>query len=435
MSISATGGKPAMRIVVLAVSATLVLALACLGELPAVLLATAQAPEGVTDRTIVVGMSAPFTGASRSLGIELYRGSMAYLSEVNRAGGVHGRTVQLRAYDDGYQPDRAVKNTLQLMLEDKVFLLFDYVGTPTVTRVLPLLKKYEPLNFRLFFPFTGAQPQREPPYDRLAVNMRASYRQETAGLVANFRSIGRSRVAVFYQADAYGRSGWVGVREALGRDGHKIAAEATYTRGAKFTESFDRQVAILQEANPDAIISIGAYEACAGFIRDARKAGLKMPIANVSFVGSESLLQLLMATGKEDRRDYTVDLVNSQVVPSYDNQDLPVVSDYRALMDRYHPSPPAGLAAADYQPLPYSFVSLEGFVNAKLLVDVLNRLGPAPTRARIADTVAGISALDLGMGTPISFAAGDNQGSDAIYYTTVENGRFVPIRDWSEWRK
>jgi branched-chain amino acid transport system substrate-binding protein len=392
-------------------------------------------PEGVTEKQIVVGMSAPFKGASRSLGIELYRGSLAYLSEINRAGGVHGRTIELKAYDDGYQPDQAIKNTVKLMLEDNVFLLFDYVGTPTVTRVLPLLKKHERLNFRLFFPFTGAQPQREPPYDRLAINLRASYRQETEGLVANFQSIGRSRIAVFYQADAYGRSGWVGVREALARQNQKIVGEATYTRGTKYTESFDRQVAILQEADPDAIISIGAYAACAAFIRDARKAGVTVPIANVSFVGSESMLELLIAAGKEDGRDYTTNLVNSQVVPSYENPNVPVVQEYRALMDKHNPATPAGLADADYKPLRHSFVSLEGFLNAKLLVEVLRRMGPNPVRAKIAETVAGIDGFELGMGRPISFAGQRNQGSDAIYYTTVEDGRFVPIRNWKGWSK
>jgi len=394
-----------------------------------------QFAEGVTDRQIVVGMSAPFKGASRSLGIELYRGSMAYLSEVNRAGGIHGRTIELKAYNDGYQPDQAIKNTLKLMQEDKVFLLFDYVGTPTVTRVLPLLKKYDKLHFRLFFPFTGAQPQREPPYDRLAVNLRASYRQETAGLVDNFLAIGRSRIAVFYQADAYGRSGWVGVREALASHNLKIVGEATYTRGTKYTESLDRQVAMLQEVKPDAIISVGAYAACAAFIRDARKAGLTVPIANVSFVGSESMLELLVAANKADGREYTGNLVNSQVVPSYENPNVPVVKEYLALMDKHQPSTPAGLADADYKPLRYSFVSLEGFLNAKLLVEVLKRMGAHPERAKIADTVAGIEGFELGMGRPISFTAQRNQGSDAIYYTTVEDGRFVPIRDWKAWRK
>jgi len=411
--------------------------IALLGLAPALVLSSALlgAQEGVTDQQIVVGMSAPFKGASRSLGIELYRGSMAYLSEVNRTGGVHGRRVVLKAYDDGYQPDQAIKNTLKLMLEDRVFLLFDYVGTPTVTRVLPLLKKYDKLHFRLFFPFTGAQPQREPPYDRLAVNLRASYRQETAGLVDNFVAIGRSRIAVFYQADAYGRSGWVGVREALASHDLKIVGEATYARGTKYTESLDRQVAMLQEVRPDAIISVGAYAACAAFVRDARKAGLAVPIANVSFVGSESMLELLVAASKADGHDYTVNLVNSQVVPSYENPNVPVVKEYLTLMDKYQPAPPAGLADADYKPLRHSFVSLEGFLNAKLLVEVLRRMGAHPERAKIAETVATIDGFELGMGRPISFAAQRNQGSDAIYYTTVEDGRFVPIRDWKVWTK
>ena len=70
---------------------------------------------------------------------------------------------------------------MKLMLEDRVFLLFGYVGTPTVTRVLPILKKFQDEQVYLFFPFTGAQPQREPPYGDFAFNLRASYRQETAG--------------------------------------------------------------------------------------------------------------------------------------------------------------------------------------------------------------------------------------------------------------
>ncbi len=392
------------------------------------------AAEGITNSEVVVGMSAPFKGPSRGLGIELYRGSRAYLDEVNRHGGVHGRRVTIRAYDDGYQPEQAVKNTLKLMREDRVFLLFDYVGTPTVTRVLPLLKKFDALHFLLFFPFTGAQPQREPPYDRFAVNLRASYRQETEGLVDNFLAIGRTRIAVFYQADAYGRSGWVGVRETLARRQMKIVSEATYARGTKFTESLDRQVALLQAEQPDAIISVGAYEACAAFIRDARRAGLNVPIANVSFVGSESLLGLLVRQGREDGKNYTANLVNSQVVPSYENLALPAVREYRDLMSK-NPTVPADLSASDYQPLPSSFVSFEGFFNARLLVEILNRLGDHPTRARIAGAVAGIQNFDLGMGPPITFADGRNQGAEAIYYTTVEGGRFVPIRDWKEWAK
>ncbi|NEP28054.1 MAG: ABC transporter substrate-binding protein [Moorea sp. SIO3I6] len=74
---------------------------------------------------IVLGMSAAFTGASRSLGIELYRGSMAYIEDINRQGGINGKQIVIQAYDDGYNPTRAIKNTINLIENDDVFLLFD----------------------------------------------------------------------------------------------------------------------------------------------------------------------------------------------------------------------------------------------------------------------------------------------------------------------
>ena len=161
-------------------------------------------PKASSDDEIVLGVSAAFSGPSRALGTELYRGSMAYFSHLNENGGVNGRRLSLRLLDDGYQPDPCVANTIELMRDDSVFLLFNYVGTPTVTRALPVLKKFRDQQVYLFFPFTGAEPQREPPYGEFAFNLRASYRQETAGLVDNFLAIGRRRVAVFYQNDAYG---------------------------------------------------------------------------------------------------------------------------------------------------------------------------------------------------------------------------------------
>ena len=119
-------------------------------------------------------MSAAFSGPSRGLGTELYRGSMAYFNHVNDNGGVNGRKIVLKLHDDGYQPDPCVANTIKLMQDESVFLLFGYVGTPTVTRVLPLLKKFRDEQVYLFFPFTGAEPQREHPYGEFAFNLRAS---------------------------------------------------------------------------------------------------------------------------------------------------------------------------------------------------------------------------------------------------------------------
>ncbi|NEO11969.1 MULTISPECIES: ABC transporter substrate-binding protein [Moorena] len=173
---------------------------------------------------IVLGMSAAFTGASRSLGIELYRGSMAYIEDINRQGGINGKQIVIQAYDDGYNPTRAIKNTINLIENDDVFLLFD----------------------------TGI--------------------------------------------------------------------------------------------------------------------------------------------------DYTTNLINSQVVPSYNDTSLAAVSDYRALMDQYNPMPPKNFSSAEYKPLRYSFVSLEGFLNAKLLVVILQMMGDKVDKARLRQALEKVKNLDLGMG-------------------------------------
>ncbi len=381
--------------------------------------------EGIVGDEIVLGVSAAFSGPSRALGHELYRGAMAWFAEVNAAGGIDGRRITLRLLDDGYQPDPCVENTLKLMLEEKVFLLFGYVGTPTVTRVLPMLKKFQDERIYMFFPFTGAQPQREAPYGDFAFNLRPSYRQETAGLVRNLLRIGRRRIGVFYQADAYGRSGWAGVRLALAEERGQIAGEATYQRGARFTGSMREQVEILRAVDPDAVICVGAYAACAAFARDAADAGLEVPIANLSFVGSESMVGLLGDAERATRM-----LVNSQVVPSYEDDSVPAVREYRELMAKHDPRVPEGIGDADYQPLAQSFVSFEGFLNARMISEIFRRFPGEPDRAGLEEAVFSIRDFDIGIAEKVSFGPERRQGLQQVYYTVVEDGRFVPLTNW-----
>jgi len=285
--------------------------------------------------------------------------------------------------------------------------------------VLPLLKRYSDRSIYLFFPFTGAQPQREAPYADEVFNLRASYREETFALVDRFASLGRTRIAILYQADAYGRSGWDGVRGALKAHNLTLAAEATYERGTPYTTHLTRQVEILRAAQPDAIIAIGAYAACAAFIRDAVDAGWKIPIANVSFVGSENMLALLYPEETKSGRDYTSMLVNSQVVPSYEDLTLPAVVEYRTLMQRHAPKPPEGSDLTNYPHLGYSFASFEGFLNAKVIAEALRRMNGDLDPKRLKAVVESIRDFDLGIDAPISFGPDRHQALQYVYFAAV----------------
>jgi ABC-type branched-subunit amino acid transport system substrate-binding protein len=408
-----------------------------LGAIAAALSLTAgsAALGGAAPVPILLAMSAAFSGPSRGLGIEVYRGARAYFDEVNAHGGVNGRPIVIKTYDDGYNPAPAIYNTIRAIEQDRAFLLFSYVGTPTVTRVLPLLKRYRSRSVYLFFPFSGAQPQREAPYDGEVFNLRASYRDETYALVDQFARIGRTKIAILYQADAYGRSGWDGVRRALGARKATLAAEATYERGTPYSTHLTRQVEILRAAQPDAVIAIGAYAACAAFIRDAVDAGWKVPIANVSFVGSEAMLNLLAADEKKSGRDYTSMLVNSEVVPSYEDLTLPAVVEYRTLMERHAPAPPEGADVKGYTPLGFNFAGFEGFLNAKVITEALRRLRGDLDPAKLRGVVESMRDLDLGIDAPISFGPDRHQALQYVYFASVERGRWVPVVDWQRWKR
>jgi len=389
---------------------------------------TASAP-GVSARDVKIGMSAAFKGTQAGLGTELWRGAAAYYTEMNARGGVNGRQLVVIPLDDDYQPDPCVRNTIQLLEQDPVFFLSNYVGTPTLTRALPIIKRYG--DAVLIGNFTGAQPQREQPYVDFVFNVRASYRQEMGALVERFWALGARRFGVYYQIDAYGRSGTDGVERALAQRGSRIVAEATYIRGAKFEEDMGRAVSVLRQAGCDAVLCTGAYQGCGAFVRAARDVGWPVPISNVSFVGSDAMLALLLKQGKAAGRDYTRALVNSQVMPSYDDATLPGVAEYRALMDKHNPVLPEALRDKTYTPQRYSFISLEGFINAKVVVEGLRRAGANPTRASLRQAIESLRNLDLGIGAPLTFGAERHQGLDSVYFTRVEGGRWMPVTDWT----
>jgi ABC-type branched-subunit amino acid transport system substrate-binding protein len=325
-----------------------------------------------------------------------------------------------------------VRNTFHLLEDERVFLLSNYVGTPTLTRALPVIKQYADRHdpwVVLVGNFTGAQPQREPPYAHYVFNVRASYRQEMKALVDRFWALGARKFGVFYQIDAYGRSGTDGVARGLAEHGARIAAEATYPRGARFTDDMTVAVKTLREGGVDVVLCTGAYQGCGAFIRTVRDAGWRVPISNLSFVGSDALLDLLVTHGRRAGRDYTSALVNSQVMPSPDDVRLAGVQEYRALIDRHRPRLPAALRSADAVTSAYGPISLEGYANAKVLVEALRRAGPRPSRRALREALESLRDFDLGIGARLSFGPGRHQGLDSVYFTSVEENAWVPVTD------
>ncbi len=314
-----------------------------------------------SDRPIVLGQSAAFSGAAAQLGTQLYQGAKLYFDLQNAQSS--GRKVEIRFLDDGYEPDRCIANTKQLIAED-VFALFGYVGTPTSLAALPLIVK-DKIPF--FAPFTGAMALRDPLHHNV-FHLRASYNDETALIVKQLTNLGIHDIAVFYQNDAYGKAGLDGVELALAAQKRKPVITATVERNSS---DVAHAVKTIVAAKPQAIVQISAYTSCAAFIREARKAGYGANFFNVSFVGTQALADAL---GKE-----AAGTVVSQVVPSPYSRSGESARDF------------ADAVRKGGDKVQANFTSMEGFLAAKVFYEGLRRAGPKPTRESL---MAGLESID-----------------------------------------
>ena len=356
--------------------------------------------------SIRIGMSAALSGPAQSLGTEMKLGIETYFHQVNLTGGVNGRRLELIAMDDGYVPRAAVRNMNHLIDAEGVLAVIGNVGTPTAKLTVPIAIEKKTL---LFGAFTGAGLLRSPP-KRYVVNFRASYAQETAAMVDGLLDAGilPYEFAIFSQDDSYGEAGHKGVIQGLEAAGYPHARDLPHGRYERNTLDVQSGLLTILESpvRPRAIIMIGAYAPCAKFVRIAKRALPNTVYLNVSFVGSMALKEALGADGEG--------VIVTQVVPHF-GSDLPLTQAYSRDLVAYEPGAEPG------------FVSLEGYVVARIFVEGLRRTGKKVSRETIIDALLSIRNFDIGLGTPIHYTTKSYQGSQKVWPTIIRDGAFQPV--------
>jgi branched-chain amino acid transport system substrate-binding protein len=321
-----------------------------------------------SERRLVLGQSAAFSGPAAQLGIQMNKGARLCFDAFNAAGSINGIQIELRSLDDQYEPDKCRVNT-EALIRDDVFALFGYVGTPTSLAALPLVNQNK---IPFFGPFTGAEALRDP-FSRYVFHVRASYYDETALIVKQLTSLGLKKIAVFRQNDSYGQAGFDGVVRALKSTNLEPVAVGLVERN---TVEVAAAVQAIVPKEPDAVVQISAYKSCAAFIREARKAGYGGTFYNVSFVGTQALADEL---GRQ-----AMGVVVSQVMPFPFSLTTPISREYLAAVQR---------AGGDNKP---NYSSMEGYVAAKLFLEGLKRAGRAPNRDALIGGLESVQNIDLG---------------------------------------
>ncbi len=361
----------------------------------------ALAEDGVTADTITFGQAAVLEGPASALGLGMQTGLNAAFNEINAKGGVHGRKLKLISVNDGYEPDRAIAATRKLIEEDKVFALIGPVGTPTSAAAQPIATA---AKVPFMGAFTGAGFLRNPKLENV-INVRASYDAETEAWVKHLtEDLKISKIAIFYQDDAFGRAGLSGFKKAMDKRNMSIVAEATYERN---TTAVKTGVLALRQAAPEAVVIVGAYKPVAEFIKLSKKINFNPVFVNISFVGAGALAKELGPEGKG--------VIVSQVVPFPWDASLKVVADYQAAMK-----------AVDPKAEP-EFVSLEGYLAGRLAIAALEKTGKDLTREGMLKAIKETGKFDIS-GLPMTFSAEKNEGLDKVWMTIIEaDGSFKPI--------
>ncbi len=368
-------------------------------------------PPGVTPTEVVFGSSLPLTGHASYLGRQISVGAKAYIQHVNDQGGVHGRQIRIITYDDSYDPPKCLANTQKLIIDDQVFGLFCYVGTPTTVKIIPLVKDAQ---IPLIGMFTGANALRVP-FNEYIINIRASYYQETEAAVEHMvKDLGLKKIAVFYQYDTYGFDGLTGTELALKEYDLAPVARGSYIRGTMDVEEGLDHIA---SSGAEAVVMIGTYDPCAKFIRLASSRNFNPIFYTVSFVGAEEFARHFSPKSRER-------IIMSQVVPPVAGPEtkrlLGDATEFTELLARYFP---------ESKP---DFVALEGYINAKVLVEALEKAGPDLTRTNFITAIESLQDFHLGGDTVINFSPTDHQGMERVYFTRLVNGTFELFDNWLE---
>ena len=399
----------------------------CAVAVAGVLLATgpARAETGVTDSVIRLGGVLDLEGRSKGLG----RGMRAGLEAAFRGHKVKGRALEYVTMNDSYTPSMTVNATRQILREG-VFAMVGNVGTPTASVSLPILAeaRVPAVGF-----FTGAGILRPGVGD--IVNYRASYVQETAAVIeaALDAGLGPQNVCAYVQNDAYGMAGVEGVRRALSKvpgteeitaaleeilamDGdnpprNNVGPVGVYTRNT-FT-SRDGYVSLKEwerahDTRCRLVIGVGTYNAIGRFAGYSRSKREDWIVSAVSFTGADDLREVV--------KDYEVrdGIIMTQVVPLLES-NLPIVREARKALGAE-----------------FGYVSLEGYIVGKMMLEILDSIDGAVTRDSFLRAAHG-RKFDIG-GLKLDFT-NDNQGSDEVFLTYLDGDEFKPLTSdvWRRW--
>ncbi len=333
---------------------------------------------------IIVGQSAPLTGANAELGNDIKNGALAYFKKINDAGGINGNPIKLVTLDDKNEAKQSGENAKELIQKTGAVALFGFASS---TLSVPAMPAVAAAKVPFFAPFTGADAIRKQ--NDFVYTIRVTYADEIEKLIGFWAPLGVTKVAVLHYDDEIGKQNFATASTVLAKFGKQPTSIAIKRNAELKADTITAIVA----ADPQIILATTLYAPVSQMVRQLKAIKKPYSITSLSFAGAS---QISKALGP-DAAGITVALT----VPAPNQQQFPVVRECTE----------AWRAAGQTDSM--SVTALEACIAAKVLVEGMKRSGKEVTRESLQKALSALGRVDVG-GVTILFKPGFRHGGTYV---------------------
>jgi len=373
--------------------------------------AAPAADPGLTSSTVLLGGTVPLTGEAAAFG-SVGPGAKAYFDYVNAKGGVNGRTIEYRYYDDAYNPAQTVQLTRRLVEQDKVFAIFNSIGTANNLAIRDYLNAQK-------------VPQLWAGDGSQSIGRSWAKYPWTMGFLMSYRGEGdvygktivksrpKAKIAVLYENTELGLDMLTGLTRAIAGKGPRIVAKQAY----EFTGAdVSGQIGLLKASGADTLMLFATPKFFLQAIATTHRLGWKPQV----YIASVSIEPTIMGIARFNAPELTKGALSIAFVK---NPNDPIwakdraVALYRSIMRKYDPS---GKQTDVY--------NWYGMTVAWTMVETLRRAGKSPTRSSLLKAAQSLDTLAnpfLLPGIRLQTSRTDYRPMEQVYLYRYDNKQWV----------
>lgn len=364
-----------------------------------------------------LGSPIDLTETSRILGQRLRVGMDLRFRKLNREGGINGKMIRVYYENDHYLPSKTLKIATDLIEKYSKPILLSTLGTQTTLALLPVIQDHKLL---LMFPYTGDSLLRKPDLTNI-LHYRPSYDREINALIKYAKDkLLKQRFAIFYLESSGEQSRFSIAKDILQKNydvPDSAICSAAYQRG---TINIDKAAESIKNCNPDAIILISSFDAAKALVNKLGVAFLK----NVTLLGysflSDRFRDFVSQNDDPQQPGKGLEFIISRVIPNPNEDQSEIVKEYREEIKRIYPG------------ARYDVDSLEGYINASILIDVLQKMDPPYSTDKIIQAIEAMKSYSF-KGLILNFDPETRELSKQVWIDSGEK-HWLPV-DFEEENK